>query len=31
MENLSKIDFSYFAGQIVTDVSTEENQTLYYF
>ncbi|MGV3263418.1 hypothetical protein AADC60_15765 [Cytobacillus pseudoceanisediminis] len=29
MENLSKIDFSYFAGQIVTDVSTEENQTLH--
>lgn len=28
MENLSKIDFSYFAGQVVTDVNTEENQTL---
>ncbi|WP_198158880.1 hypothetical protein [Robertmurraya korlensis] len=28
MESLSKIDFSYFAGQVVTDVNTEENQTL---
>jgi hypothetical protein len=28
MENLSSLDFSYFIGQIVTEVNTEENLPL---
>ena len=28
MENLSKLDFGYFIGQVVTSIHTEENQPL---